>query len=358
MAKIKVKLDKRGKIVVGVVSGLLAVAILVGCLFAFGVFAGDEKVKENDKTEEVENPPVEEEKTLQIVDVTSNSRPYAVMINNISTARPYQSGLQDAYIVYEIIVEGGITRLLALFKDQETERIGSIRSARHYYLDYTLENDAIYVYHGQSPQAQADFSSLGITRIAVDNSKTGWRDKTLKISSEHTLFTSIAKLENGLGDKRTESEVELLLNYSVDEVDLSKLDGAVVANDVAIPYSSSTVVNYKYDAENKVYLRYYGTKEHTDYVTKEQYTVKNIITYQVKNYTLNDPENKGRQGLDNIGTGTGYYISNGYAVPIKWEKKSRSAQTKYMYMNGEEIDVNDGNTYIQIQPIDQTLNIS
>ena len=82
------------------------------------------------------------------------------MINNLNEARPYQSGLQDAYIVYEMIVEGGITRMMALFKDQNTSRIGPVRSSRHYYLDYALENDAIYVHFGWSPQAQTDISRL------------------------------------------------------------------------------------------------------------------------------------------------------------------------------------------------------
>ena len=99
-------------------------------------------------------------------------------------------------------------------------------------------------------------------------------------------------------------------------------------------------------------------KKHTDYVTKEQYTFKNIITYQVDNYTLNDGENKGRQELENIGSGTGYFISGGYAVPITWEKSSRSSQTKYYYESGEELIVNDGNTFIQIQPEGQKLEIS
>ena len=73
------------------------------------------------------------EKKIKIVDMNSKSRPYAVMINNIKEARPLQSGLQDAYIIYEIIAEGGVTRLLALFHDTNTERIGSVRSARHYF---------------------------------------------------------------------------------------------------------------------------------------------------------------------------------------------------------------------------------
>lgn len=318
------------------------------------------------KKEETHIPGIKEEepkkqtetKKISIVDESSKSRPYAVMINNAPVARPLQSGLQDAYIVYEIIVEGGLTRYMALFLDQNTERIGSIRSARHYYLDYALENDAIYVHHGQSPQAQSDFSKLDVDRIVVDNSKTGWRDKSLDVASEHTLFTSIKKLGNGLKNKRTEREKDLLLNYSADEIDLSKQSGTTEANNVSIKYSSSVTSSYEYDAENKVYKRLVNDKVHKDYVTKEQYTFKNIIAYDVENYTLDDSENKGRQGINNIGTGKGYFISNGYAVPITWEKKSRESQTVYKYLNGEEIVVNDGNTFIQIYPEGQSVKIS
>ena len=296
-----------------------------------------------------------EQKEIKIVNTKSTSRPYAVMINNIGTARPLQSGLQDAYIIYEIIVEGGLTRYMALFMDKSTERIGSIRSARHYYLDYALENDAIYVHHGQSPQAQSDFSKLGIDRIEVTVSKTGWRDKTLNVSSEHTLFTNIEKLSTGLNGKRKERKNGLLLNYSVDEITLANVDNATLANKVSIKYSSSITSSYEYDAENKVYKRFVNNKKHSDYVTKEQYTFKNIIAYDVKNYTLNDVENKGRQGIENIGSGKGYFITNGYAIPITWEKSSRASQTKYKYLNGEKIVVNDGNTFIQIYPEGKTI---
>ena len=99
-------------------------------------------------------------------------------------------------------------------------------------------------------------------------------------------------------------------------------------------------------------------KEHTDYVTKEQYTFKNIITYQVRNFDLNDGSGKGTQDLDNIGSGEGYYISEGYAVPITWEKTSRSAQTIYKFKDGTPLKVNDGNTFIQIQPSGMNLTIS
>ena len=61
--------------------------------------------------------------------------------------------------------------------------------------------------------------------------------------------------------------------------------------------------------------------------------------------------------MKNIGSGEGYYITDGYAVPITWEKSSRSAQTIYKYKDGSEIVVNDGNTFIQIQPLNQALTI-
>ena len=298
------------------------------------------------------------ESNLKIVDLNSKTRPYAIMINNLGVARPLQSGLQDAMIIYEMIVEGGLTRYMAVFQDQNTERIGSIRSARHYFLDYALENDAIYVHHGNSPQAAADFKTLNIDRISVDASKTGWRDKSLNVSTEHTLFTSIAKLNNGVGNKRKTRNKDFLLNYSETPIDLSTKEGAIKANNIEITYSGSVKSSYEYDESVQNYKRSVNGKAHTDYVTKKQYTFKNIITYQVSNTSLNDGSGKDRQTLDNIGSGEGYYITNGYAVPITWSKSSRSSQTVYKYKDGTEIDVNDGNTFIQIQPKGKNLIIN
>lgn len=348
MAKKKRRMNKKAKRILI----LFLFIIVLGAGIYFYINKPKDVVKK--KEEKIKK----EEKKLKIVDLNSTSRPYAVMINNINVARPLQSGLQDAYIVYEIIVEGGITRYMALFLDQNTERIGSIRSSRHYFLDYAMENDAIYVHHGQSPQAQSDFSKFNIDRIVVDGSNTGWRDRSLNVSSEHTLFTSIEKLNTALNKFRTERKGDLLLKYSVDEIDLSKIEGAITANSVSIPYSNYITSSYTYDQENKVYKRFVNNSEHKDYVTGTQYTFKNIITYKVKNYNLNDGSGKGRQDINNVGSGEGYYISSGYAIPITWQKTSRESKTIYRYKDGKELVVNDGNTFIQIQPEGQTLTIN
>ena len=108
-----------------------------------------------------------------------DDRPVAVMINNNHVAWPH-AGLNDAYLAYEILAEGGITRIMALFKDKDTEKIGSVRSARPYYLDYALENDAIYVHYGWSDKAKSDISSLGVDNInGLTASSVFWRDSSL-----------------------------------------------------------------------------------------------------------------------------------------------------------------------------------
>ena len=333
---------------------VLVVVALLGTLIYLTTSKKNKNNSENDNSTTTTTTTV---KKLNIVNEESKSRPYAIMINNVEGARKLQSGLQDAYMVYELMVEGGITRYLALFLDQTTERIGSIRSARHYYLDYALENDAIYVHHGYSPQAREDWSKLGVDRIEVNESTTGWRDKSASKTYEFTLFTNIEKLGKGIRSKRTERKKDLLLNYSVDNIDISQMEGAIPANKVDIKYSSNTTTNYKYDTDNNIYLRSVNNKSQNDYVTGKQLTVKNIIVYKVK-YSNIQGDDKGRQTIDNIGNGTGYYISNGYAVPITWKKDSRSSATIYKYNNGKEIQVNDGNTFIQIMPDNQTLAIS
>lgn len=293
---------------------------------------------------------------VKIIDEESNTRPIAVSINNNHDAWPH-AGLQDAYIGYELIAEGGITRLIAIYKDQNTAKIGSVRSARHYFLDYVLENDAIFVHYGQSPQAKSDISTLKINNInGLYDSKAFYRDKTLNRAYEHTAFTTMSKINSVIKSKKYRTTTtEQLLKYSPIKVDYSNDETFKAANKVTIKYSSYQTTSYEYDAENRNYKMYMSGKAHVDLDTKEQYTVKNIITYQVKNTSLGD--SKGRQDLENIGSGEGYYISNGNAIKIKWSKKSRNSKTMYTLMTGEELVVNDGNTWIHIQPKGQTLKI-
>lgn len=332
--------------------------VLIGIGVYFIFFNKDEILDENDKTETQEQKPIIEKK-LQILDLESNTRPIAVMINNHKTAQPYQTGLNDAYLVYEIVVEGGITRMMAVFKDQDTATIGTVRSSRHYFLDYAQENDAIYTHFGWSPQAEEDINNLNIDNINGMVDSGFWRDQELLnngVPSEHTAYNNIENILKVAAKRayETTSTKDTLLNYSIDEIDLSTMEGAIKADNVFIEYSSYQKNTFKYDQINKVYNKYSNDTLRKDYVTGEAFKAKNIITYQVNNYSM---DSYGRQEIDNIGSGEGYFISNGYAVPITWEKKSPSSQTVYKFLDGKEITVNDGITYIQIQPKGKTLEI-
>ncbi len=331
---------------------LVILIIIAGVVLAY-------KITQDKNTEtisgEKENEPVEavEEKQVQIF--SGNDRPIAVMIDNHSGAWP-QAGLNQAYMVYEIIVEGGETRLMALFKGVDLEKIGPVRSARHYFLDYAMENDAIYVHFGQSPQAESDIKKYSIHDIngIAEDGTTFWRVKDK--SAPHNAVTSTQKLLESAKSKnyRTTSTEESVLNYVTDEVNLE--DGEI-ATTITIPHSDLQTVEYEYDEENKVYVRYARGEEQTDWDTDEPVTTKNIIITFCDNYTLSDKENKGRQGLKNIGTFDGYYITNGKAIKIQCIKNERDEKTVYQDMNGKEINVNDGNTFVNICPTDADVEI-
>ncbi len=329
----------------------LLVAILIILIIVAGVILA-QKIMEDKKNTETSvgekeiTRVVEEEKQVQIF--KGNDRPFAIMIDNHSDAWP-QASLNKAYMVYEIIVEGGETRLMALFKGVESDKIGPVRSARHYFIDYAMENDAIYVHFGESPQAKSDLKKFSINDIdgIAEDGVTFWRVKDKM--APHNAVTNTEKLIASAKNKgyRTTSDKKSVLNYVTDEVELK--DG-VAASTVTIPHSNLHTVKYEYNEETKMYERYARGKKQIDWDTKESVVAKNIIITYCDNYTLADSENKGRQGLKNIGTFDGYYITNGKAIKIKCIKNDRDEVTTYQDLEGNPIEVNDGNTFVNICP--------
>lgn len=325
----------------------LCISLLVGC----------GKTKNNEENEQIDESKdnVAEEK-VKIIDVDSKTRPYAVMINCHNAALP-QSGLDKAYIVYELMVEGGITRMMALFKDVDVSKIGSIRSARTQYLDYVYENDAIYVHAGGATDALNRISNEKINDIDVDG-KYGIRDKTLDRAWEHTLFTTTDLLKEATDNKKFDTETNNgnLLEYSAQELDLTKYTTAIKADKIKIKYSDYRTSIYEYNEENKNYLRFMNNVANEDLVTGQQYAAKNIIAYAVDYSSYTYEGYSLYQKIDNVGSGEGYYITDGYAVPIIWEKDSKNKKTVYKVKEtGEALVVNDGNTYIQIYPDDYEI---
>ena len=317
---------------------------------------------DNKKTVTPPAPKVIQQSRLKIVNENNNERPLAIVIDN-SIGNTYHAGLQDSYINYEMIVEGGITRILAIYKDKEVKLVGPVRSARHYFLDYAMDNDAVFVHYGWSPYAKRDIKNLDINNInGMTNASAFVRDPN--IEAPHNVFVSTTKLRNTFSNKGYEQESNnwKLLNYSYTDIDLAPVaqddyleEGvpeAKQANKVSMTYASNQIRSYTYDKNNRYYLRYMNNKPQLDRATKEQLHYKNIIIIKVENKTI---DSAGRQELATTGTGEGFFITNGATVPIIWTKDSRSSKMILTYTNDEEVRVNDGNTFIQIVPINSKI---
>lgn len=360
--QIKPKRLKRKRIIIAGSILIALVVIAITCYFLFF----KEQPKKNTPKKKTPTPEVVQ-KPLTIVNENSNQRPIAVMLDN-NIGNDLHAGLQESYINYEIIVEGGLTRIMAIFKDKEVNLIGPVRSSRHYFLDYALESDAIYTHFGWSPYAENDIKSMGINNINGLYDNAFWRDQT--IAAPHNVYTTTEKLYTFASDQKsyqTTTTNWALLNYTTDPVNLNtkmvrevtneetgkkeKIEedpaGLLTANSVIIPYSYYQTRSYTYDATRGVYIRFMNNSPHIDKTTKEQLYYKNIIIEKVPNSTL---DSYGRQDLTTTGSGTGYYITNGYALPIIWTKPSRNAKTEYTYEDGTKVKINDGNTFIQIEP--------
>ncbi len=345
-------MEKKTKIII---ISLAAIIIIAGIILAIQIANGKpQQEPEVAKQEEIEEE-VEVKRDENVKTFTGDSRPIAVMIDNHNGAWP-QAGLNKAYMVYEIIVEGGETRLMALFKGQELEKIGPVRSSRHYFLDYALENDAIYVHYGWSPRAKKDIPKLGINNIngITEGGGTFWRvsDK----QAPHNAVTSTQGILKSAESKgyRTTSTNKSVLNYTTEEVNL---ENGQAANKITIPHSNLQTVTYQYDAENKVYKRFARGKEQKEWTNGETVTTRNIIITKCDNSDLNDSSGKGRQDLHNIGTFDGYYITNGKMIQIKCTKSARDQKTVYKDLEGNEIKVNDGNTFVNICPTGASVTI-
>lgn len=345
MMKLKKRVKRKLIIFISVGAVLLAGGITTFCLL-------NSKASKEKAPEESEEKPVVETKKVQIIDEESKSRPYAVMINNNGAVWKYQSGMNKAYMVYEMLVEGGITREMALFRDSDAEKIQSVRSSRHYFLDYALENDAIYVHWGWSPRAQAEIPSRGINNIngLTYEGTYFFRDKTISgVGMEHKGYTTMESLKKATERLKYRSTTEkgVLLKYEVDPIDLASRENVVDAKYIEIPYSGSYKSRFFYDEESKMYKKSQNNTEMIDYTSKERFVTKNIIVYNVGYKTM---DSYGRQDMENTGSGNGYFISEGKAVPITWSKSSKDARTQYKYADGTELSVNDGSTYIALQP--------
>lgn len=272
-------------------------------------------------------------------------RPVAVMINNLNIAQPVQTGVNKADVVYETEVEGGITRLLAVFKDvTAVEQLGPVRSARYPYVDLSLGHDAVYIHCGQDPTYCAPHLK-DIDDISIGPGVCGGKRIANGLASEHTLYTFGDKLFEGIRDKKISTTVknnDLWQDFAKEDEQITLTDGT--CSKVTVPFSNSSKSVFNYDSQKEKYTLYSGASARTDYVTKDTIDVKNlfVLLTSITDY----PDGYHRQiALD---SGEGYYFSNGSYAKIKWSKGSSENAFKFTDVSGNRLKVNAGNSWVCI----------
>ena len=270
-------------------------------------------------------------------------RPVAIMINNLNASvQKVQTGLASADIVYETEVEGGLTRLLAVYQDiSSLDKIGTVRSARYQYIDLALGHNAIYIHCGYNTYCKSHLND--INEIDLNTNAAGSKRISNGLSSEHTVYALAGDLWNRISDKfdTKATDTDTWVNFADSNTDLT-LDGGS-ATTVSVPFPASTT-NFTYDANSKLYNRLVGGAVQTDYYTGESTQVKNIFVLLTDMSYYSD--NKTRKVSFN--SGDGYYITNGTVQFIKWSKGNSTNGFKFTDTEGNEIDVSVGNSWVCI----------
>jgi hypothetical protein len=283
-------------------------------------------------------------------------RPWAFVFNNFKVVSN-QSAIGQADIVYEGLVEGGITRLLGIGENYSGDRIGSTRSARHYFVSIADEYDAIFIHYGKTKYATSKMNELGIDHMdgsAGIGNIVFYRDNSIK--APHNAFASVEGIEKGIKEKGFEIQYkegyESHFNFYEEDSDLPTGTAAVKIN---VDFSSYNSPYFEYSDTDKLYYRFQFGAPHIDSLTGNQLTFKNIIIQFVKEWNI---DKNGYQTMDlEDASGSGYYITNGKMVPITWKKKEANHWMRYYNEAGEELTINPGKTFIALFPDNRTKDV-
>lgn len=298
--------------------------------------------------------------TGEVMDGPMTNRPFAVMLNNIKAAMP-QHGVSQADILYEILVEGNITRCMGIYSSlADVGALGSIRSARKYYVDLAQSYDAIYLHAGGSDEAYTYLNSIRCDHIdgvkGANASKYFYRDQdrlNAGYKLEHTMFITGQKAIEYATKQNCTLNRPQGLSYGLQFDDETLIVGTaakelkVYFNMGATPSKNTKSTTLTYDVQTGKYFAAQFGEAYIDGTTKETIAFRNVLILKAKTSVQAGSNLK---TVELIGSGTGYFACNGQLVPIKWSRASLNQPFVYTLQNGAPLTLGVGTTYIAITP--------
>ncbi len=313
-----------------------------------------------DVNDETTNDPINPFNGLYVDDeFQEDMRPIAIMVNNIEQSLP-QRGLSEADIVYEIVTEGGITRLMAIYSDGfNLPTIGPVRSARDQHIQLMLSYQPLYLHIGSSvpadnmlslyQYANRDIDGQLISDIVwYDNERAELLSQTYSNVDEHCWFTdgsTIAEVvEKYNFDANVLEQPDPVFNFLDPEEERVP---AIPVDEFNIKFSEYSTSNFEYNAESGKFEKSIYGEPQIDENNGEQLSFENVFVLFTTISTHSDGVLVDVQY--NFG-GVGYYFSNGGYERIRWLKGSPEQPLLIVSSDGTEtpVEVNPGNSYVAV----------
>lgn len=279
-------------------------------------------------------------------------RPVAVMVNNVEPALP-QYGIAQADIIFELPVEGDLTRLMALYADYTAvPDVCAIRSCRYYYPAIAKGFDAFYVHWGIDQSVSSYVAGIQPDKydgISNDGGLFG-RDSARRSSGyslEHTGYfkgTKFATVADGSGNRVTLKEAKKGTAFHFATLGEKVTPTGGTCNTVSIRFGACNS-KFVYNAEKRVYDKFMNGHTHIDGKTEEQLSFTNVFVLET---SISVRDEVGHKNLNWQGSGSskGYYISNGAVQNIRWSQTSEDSYLKFYREDGTELQINRGKSYI------------
>lgn len=295
---------------------------------------------------------------LAIEEGEENCRPVAVMINNIKKAQPLL-GVQEADLLYECLVEGGITRIMAVYQDpHDIPTVGSVRSARPYYIHLASSLDAIYVHVGGSTQAKNLLKKDLVTDYDLGSMEQYmWRDpdRRAQLGYEHSALTSGQKLAEAMDQKGTRVSRREDLEPQAHFSQQSPVQQGKETSNVSVTFSSYKATDFSYDPQKGGYLVSQFDKPQIDGNTQQQVSKENVVILRINTYPIDD---YGLMAMDLAGSGDGYYLHGGKRIEIQWSRETEDSPFVFTTSQGEPLSFLPGQFYICCVPLESRISFS
>ena len=284
----------------------------------------------------------------------SRRRPIAVVIENHPDARP-QTGLDQADVVYETLVEGGITRFLPIYLSKQPEVVGPVRSLRKYFLDFIGGyNDPLIMHIGYAESTNPEANAIGELNKRSIKTFGFMGDSFWRVGDRvapHNAYSNTKQLWQK-ADTQSWGGLNSFDIWSFKDAD-ARIDAPLVT-DLKVVWGSwgenAYTVVWKFNKEENMYQRYYRSDPHVDALTGQQLSTRNILVLYSSQALAND--GTPRITVEAIGEGQAKLFMDGDVVTGTWMKPSCTDIYRVYNSAGEDIAFNRGQTWIMVVPKD------